>query len=291
MTVAPVASLAKSLAALVAMPQPIAPIVSDLTYAPGSARHRLDLWLPEVPNPPLVVFLHGGAFRQGDKSSVQMFARPILRTGFALASLNYRLSGEAIWPAQLHDLRAAFAFLREEAPGFGFDGSRIASFGPSAGGHLSAWAGIDLARDPQTRLAASVIWFPPVDFSHMDADMAVSGVTPMAPPNASPISPESLLIGAPVRDNPDLAWAAGPLSALESLAPGTALPPMLILHGALDPLIAAGQSQRLHDAVAAFGTCPRLEFSVLPGGTHGGGDFQRPGAILRTLGFLRAAFA
>lgn len=260
---------------------------TDLAYGQGP-RHVLDLELPDAANPPLVVFIHGGAFFVGDKTDGAAERAALLAAGFAVASVCYRFSSDAIWPAQLDDLCAAFAFLRRY-PG-GYDARRIASFGPSAGGHLSASIGIALSIDPSTRLAASVIWFPPVDFPTMDEDMAATGMERATGRNDGPDSPESRLIGATVADNPGLARAAGPIARLAELPPGAVLPDMLIMHGAKDPYIAAAQSRRLHTALAAHGTAPRLELDILPEGTHGGGSFAEPQTMLRVVAFLDAAF-
>jgi acetyl esterase/lipase len=179
-----------------------------------------------------------------------------------------------------------------EGPGvLGFDGTRIASFGPSAGGHLSASVGIALSADPATRLAASVVWFPPVDFPTMDDDMIATGTPRATGRNDDPNSPESRLIDASVADHPDLARAAGPIARLSDLPPGATLPDMLILHGALDPYIAPAQSHRLHAALAAHGSARRLTFEVLPLGTHGGGQFEDPETMAKVVAFLSAAFA
>lgn len=247
---------------------------SEIAYATTSSRTVLDVIVPDTESPPpLVVFIHGGAFRMGDKSDNLKERLTLVDAGFAVASVNYRFSTDAIWPAQLDDLRAAFAFLRASAARFGFDGSRVASFGPSAGGHLSATVGIALAASADTRLAASIVWFPPVDFTTMDSDIAATGIARATGRNDAPDSPESVLIGATVADNPALARAAGPIAQLDGLPAGAALPAFLILHGALDPYIAPEQSQRLHRALKAFCTASPLEIKILPGGTHGGGDF------------------
>ena len=134
---------------------------ADIRYAQTSPRQVLDLVVPDAATPPpVVVFIHGGAFRMGDKSDSLRERQALVDAGFAVASLNYRYATEAIWPAQLDDLRDAFGFLRGHADRFGFDATRIASFGPSAGGHLSANVGIALSATPETRLAASIVWFP-----------------------------------------------------------------------------------------------------------------------------------
>jgi acetyl esterase/lipase len=261
--------------------------IIDIAYGPD-ARHVLDLELPEAANPPLVVFIHGGAFFVGDKSDCAAERAALLAAGFAVASVHYRFTDTAIWPAQLDDLKAAFAFLRQYEGGY--DAARIASFGPSAGGHLSASIGIALSADPATRLVASVVWFPPVDFPTMDEDIIATGVERATGRNDGPKSPESRLIGAHVAENPDLARAAGPIARIAELPTGAVLPDMLIMHGAKDPYIAAAQSRRLHLALAAHGTASRLDLDILPQGTHGGGEFTEPAAMERVTAFLRTAF-
>jgi acetyl esterase/lipase len=264
----------------------------NLVYADRSPRNVLDLVLPEgAERPPLVVFIHGGAFRMGDKSDSAPERRALVEAGFAVASVNYRYSTEAIWPAPLDDLKSAFGFLRAGADRLGFDGSRIASFGPSAGGHLSASIGIALSASPDTRLAASIVWFPPVDFPTMDSDIEAAGTPRATGRNDAPDSPESVLIGATVANRPDLARAAGPIARLSELPPGAVLPSVLIMHGALDPYIAPAQSQRLHAALAAHGGSPRLEIDILPRGTHGGGSFEAPETMARVVAFLRDSLA
>ena len=265
---------------------------SDIAYAPHAPRTVLDVLVPETAAPPpVVVFIHGGAFRMGDKADNLRERLELVEAGFAVASVNYRYSTDAIWPAQLDDLRAAFAFLRAEAARFGIDGNRVASFGPSAGGHLSATVGIALSASPATRLRASVVWFPPVDFPTMDADIEATGIARATGRNDAPDSPESVLIGATVAENPTLARAAGPVAQLDALPAGAVLPSVLIMHGALDPYIAPEQARRLHRALAGFGTAPRLEIEILPGGTHGGGDFEDPQTMARVIAFLRSTLA
>lgn len=248
----------------------------------------LDLTVPASSHAmPLVVFIHGGAFWMGDKSDNTKERALLVDNGFAVATVNYRYSVDAIWPAQLDDLRDAFAFLRRNAGRFGVDPTRVASFGPSAGGHLSASCGVGFAANEETRLKASIVWYPPIDFPNMDSDIEATGVPRATGRNDAPDSPESALIGAPVGDNHALARAASPLGLLDDLPLGTVLPSFLIMHGALDPFIAAEQSRRLYAALQAFGTSPRLELEVLPQGTHGGGDFEKPETMAKVIAFLR----
>jgi acetyl esterase/lipase len=265
---------------------------TDIRYANRSPRNLLDIVVPDAADtPPLVAFIHGGAFFMGDKTDCAAERAVLLEAGFAVASLAYRFTSEAIWPAPLDDLKDAFAFLRANAATYGYDPRRMASFGPSAGGHLSASVAIALAADPATRIDAGVVWFPPVDFPTMDADIGATGIVRVTGRNDGPDSPESRLIGATVADHPALARAAGPIARLAELPPGARLPDLLIMHGARDPYIAAAQSRRLHVALAEHGTASRLDLDILPEGTHGGGEFAEPQTMQRVVDFLMASFA
>jgi acetyl esterase/lipase len=263
----------------------------DLPYAEWSERNRLDLYLPEGRQaPPVVVVIHGGGFRIGDKSGFDGTGPAglgaLLDAGLAVAAINYRYSSEAIWPAQLDDLRAAIAFVRDGGESYGYDGARIGVLGGSAGGHLAGWAALDLAADPATRLHAAVVQFPPVEFATMDADIEATGVSRRTGRNDAPDSAESALIGAPVAQAPALAEAASPLAALRALPPGTPLPAMLLMHGTEDAFIGRGQSGRLFAALLAHPGVGALEFVLLPDAGHGDGAFRDPANEARVAAFL-----
>jgi acetyl esterase/lipase len=265
---------------------------ADLVYADRSAaRNVMDIYVPEgVENPPIVVRIHGGGFIVGDKSNpdgLDMF----IRAGIAVASMNYRLSDQAVWPGQYDDLMDAFAFVRANGDALGYDETRIASFGASAGGHLSAVAGIALAADPATALKASVVWFPPILFSEMDADMATVGMTAMTGPTDDATSAESKLIGAAVGENRALAEAASPLTLLAALPAEAVLPPFLIMHGAEDTNISRIQSGRLFMALLSRPGTEELDYRLLPGSGHGSGAFRRLDAIAEVVDFLRVKLA
>ena len=213
---------------------------------------------------------------------------PIIEAGFAIVSINYRLSQHAIWPAQLEDLANVSRFLRTEAVEFGFDTDRLAAFGSSAGGHLAAVMGIAFADDPELRMNAVVDWFGPVHFQHMDHDMSLTGVDRDSPPNGEAGSPESDLIGAVVNDRPDLAYAASPLAFLEK---SHSAPPFLIMHGDSDPLIGSPQSVRLQEALQSRFGPQAAEYHLLPDTGHGGGAFDSSWAQNLVVEFLQRALA
>ena len=118
-------------------------VLHDIEYATvGGTSLLLDLYLPSDPvdDPvPLVLWVHGGGWRAGDKDPTR--APATLGEGYAIASVNYRLSDEAIFPAQIHDVKAAVRFLRGNADRFGLDPERFGAWGSSAGGHLVALLG------------------------------------------------------------------------------------------------------------------------------------------------------
>ena len=237
----------------------------------GSRPLELDLVLPPESGArvPLVVFLHGGGWRMGSRHSVgPAYAasgpfEQLAQAGIAVASIDYRLSGEATWPAQLHDAKAAVRWLRSRAAELGIDADRIAAWGESAGGHLAELLGLtaddaDLEGDVgitgcSSAVAAVVAWYAPSDVAAVATD---TGADP-----ADPSTREALLLGAPAADVPDIAAQASPITHVAAGAP-----PFLLLHGAADRFIPCVQSERLHAALVDAGV--DVEFEVFPGADH-----------------------
>lgn len=267
------------------------PTQANLVYSDLSSRNVLDLYLPDgVTGPvPVVVWVHGGAFMMGDKSGPQSLDA-LNAAGYAVASINYRLSGTDQWPAQLEDVVAAVAYLRANAEEMGIDPARVALFGASAGGHLVSTTGITLAADPATAVQAVVDWYGPVEFTTMDADIEESGVTRSTGRNDAADSPESALIGMSVADNPEEARKVSPLYALTQLPEGAMLPPFLIMHGGQDTFVGPKQSERLRDALMAAPGYRGVTYEFLPEGGHGSGSFQEAPATETVVAFLEDVF-
>lgn len=116
---------------------------TNVTYAARSSANILDIYLPATGNGPfpLVVFIHGGGFFAGSKTSGQAMREFVLARGYAVASIDYRLSGEAKFPAQIHDVKAAIRFLKANATTYAIDKNHVATWGESAGAGLAALAG------------------------------------------------------------------------------------------------------------------------------------------------------
>ena len=130
-------------------PRKPAPTHADVPYG-DHERHLVDFWRAESDSPtPLFVWIHGGGFRGGDKASIPAdLLRQCLQAGISCASINYRLSGHAPYPAQMHDSARAIQFLRTKAAEWNLDPKRFAAGGGSAGSGISQWLGFhdDMAR-------------------------------------------------------------------------------------------------------------------------------------------------
>ncbi|MEV8308278.1 alpha/beta hydrolase [Streptomyces flavidovirens] len=196
-----------------ACPAPGVRLLRGAVYAaPADTRPlELDLWLPAEPqgSVPVIVYIHGGAWRTGTRGGMGPRMRDwrpgpfprLARAGFAVASLDYRLSGEAVYPAQLDDVTAALAWLNARAAELGLDTRRIVTWGESAGAHLAAL----LALTAPVPISGCVAWYGPTDLITLP-DQAPPGTYDPADPS----TPEALLIGAPIADAPDRARTASP---------------------------------------------------------------------------------
>ena len=247
-------------------------ILSGVPYAdlPGVRPLELDLYLPptaDVGTPvPVVVFLHGGGWRLGSRRSLgPSYAgttphpfEQVAAAGVAVASADYRLSGERTWPAQLHDAKAAVRWLRSRGHEAGLDPARIGAWGESAGGHLAlllgltgAESGVDLDGDVgivggSSAVSAVAAWYAPSDLTALPGDL---GADPAAADTR-----EAQLLGAALSTVPDLARTASPITYASVVAP-----PILLLHGEADRLIPGVQSARLGAALRASGTRVEVE--------------------------------
>lgn len=250
-----------------AVERPVMRIMRDMAYVPdGHERQKLDLYLPAgEPNEPLplIVWVHGGAWLEGSKDRCP--AVGFVRRGYAVASINYRLSQHAIFPAQIEDCQAAIRWLRAHAAEYRIDPNRFGAWGASAGGHLVALLGTAggveaFDSGPQanvsSRVQAVCDFFGPTDFSQ------ISGFWSMMDHDA-PDSPESKLIGGPIQENPALVQRANPIAYVTNDDP-----PFLIVHGDKDPLVPHHQSELLYDALKKAGV--ETTFYAVRGGGHGG---------------------
>ena len=269
-------------------------ILRDLRYARAETRDLLlDLYLPEASERralPLIVWVHGGAWRMGSKNDCRE-ALPLLDEGCAIASVGYRLSDAASFPAQIRDCKAAVRWLRQHAAEYHLDPQRFGTWGPSAGGHLvsllgvsagvSAWdapeAGYEAAQGPSSAVQAVCDWFGPSDFTHMNDE-------PGEQDHFAPDSPESQLIGGPVLSNLAAVAAANPITYLTS-GRGD-LPPFLICHGDQDRTVPPNQSVLLQAALSEAGG--EASLMIVPGAGHGFQGWAYATVLERVKAFFRA---
>lgn len=231
----------------------------------GHERQRLDLYLPKGgKNLPLIILIHGGAFMAGSKEGEN--PSRWLKKGYAVASLNYRLSQHAVFPAAVQDCKAAVRWLRAHAAENRIDANRFGVFGASAGGYLATMLGVtghvtgfDVGDNPgvSSRVQAVADWFGPTDFLQMDAHRLPEGMV-----HDAADSPESRFIGGPIQQNRDKVRKANPITYVTKDAP-----PFLIAHGDRDPLVPHHQSEILLAALRKAGV-PASLYTVRGGG-HG----------------------
>lgn len=268
---------------------PYATVLSD-TGQPQTL--HMDIYLPPGASDPtpLVIWVHGGGWQAGTYQTAPALALPLLQNGIAVASVQYRLSGTAIFPAQIHDVKGAVRFLRANAATYNLDSARFAAWGTSAGGHLvallGASAGVPAAEGDtggnsgvSSRVQAVVDYFGPTDILNMQLDVTT-------PPGSafdhdSPASPESRLIGfdgpgegigvlranqnnpaPPFPEKIELVTLANPV---EHVTPDD--PPFFIAHGTNDVVVPIAQSTRLNSALSAAAV--EVSFSAVAGAGHG----------------------
>jgi acetyl esterase/lipase len=268
------------------------PAVKDAAYATLSEAQKLDLYLPEGEGPfPVVVSIHGGGFMMGDKADAMGTAGfdQLLAEGYAVAAVNYRLSGEATFPAAVEDVKAAVRWLRANAATYNLNPDAIGAWGASAGGNLAAMLGTscgaaeiegaDLGNADQSSCVQAVVdWFGPTDFLQMDAQFEG---TDCPQTHDAADSPESAYLGAPIQDVPELAAQANPITYVTAGAP-----PFLIQHGTADCNVPPQQSQLLYDALTAAGADAGL--TLIDGAGHGGSQFWEAANWQMVVDFLNA---
>lgn len=253
-------------------------IEEGVVFGQGGGRDlRCDVFAPPggAERAPAVLLVHGGGWRQGDRTQMRGYGILIGRLGFVCVASEYRLTPEAPWPAQVHDVKAALRWMRANAATLGLDPDRIAISGNSAGGHLSlfaagtqddpAWEGEGGNAGAGTRVAASIAFYPPVSF--VKPDGSLGGFA-------------SVLLG----ENPSVeaARAAAPETYLSP-----AFPPTLLIHGTSDELVPVGESSLVFDRLSRAGVPAEMHlYAGQPHGFDAAPAFGRQSAEVMAL-FLR----
>lgn len=255
----------------------------DLQYvARGDPSQSLDLYLPQAASEkplPLIVWIHGGGWSTGSKDGCP--AVGYVHQGYAAASVEYRFSQKAVFPAQIQDCQAAIRWLRANSSKYNIDPDHIGVWGESAGGHLVALLGttggkkmfpaIGGNEDQSDRVQAVCDWYGPTDFNTVmaqaEADTNVKSVIQFNTKD----DPYSKLIGVHLGTDPDKAEAVSPVHYVSRESA-----PILIMHGTKDALVPYAQSQELADALQKAGV--EVILQKLPGAGHTGPAFHLPAA-------------
>lgn len=256
-------------------PRPAPPVpagvkaLRDIAYLDnGHARQKLDLYLPEKSDGPLpvIIWVHGGGWATGSKDGCPPLRQGFVGRGYAVASIGYRLSGDAVFPAQIQDCKAGIRWLRAHAKEHGLDPERFGAWGSSAGGHLVALLGTsagvkDFDAGPNLEASSAVQavcdFYGPTDFEKFV-------MTPGFESHAAAGSPESRLIGGVVMENKDKAARVNPITYVDK-----ADAPFLIVHGDKDTTVPHNQSEALFEALKKAGVS--AHFHTIQGAGHGTG--------------------
>ncbi len=279
-------TLLASLTLLTAIVAPIRAekIIQDLTFATvGENSLQLDLYLPETAKPAgLIIWVHGGAWRAGSRKEVDL--KGMVTRGWAVASVDYRLSTVARFPAQIHDIKAAIRYLRAHAADYNLPSSRFVIAGSSAGGHLAALVGVT---NGLATLEGTV-----GDFTGQSS--AVQAIVDLyGASNLTTILQQStpqglnmrkpaldLLLGGQPESVVELARLASPVFQVEASDP-----PLFLAHGDQDPQMPINQSHELHGAYEKLGL--PVVFKVMHGSEHGGPAFSADANLNLIDSFLR----
>ena len=250
---------------------------TDIDYVgDGHIGHKMDIHLPENAkgNSKVIVLIYGSAwFSNKDKAEAyKIYGKPLMDAGFAVATINHRASGDAKFPAQINDVKAAIRFLRANAKKYNLDTSFVGITGFSSGGHLSALAGAtngvrekssgdvkvsiegDLGKykNYSSKVDAVVDWFGPIDMSRMqNCETYKEG-----------FSPEAALVGGPSAEHPDMCKLLSPLTYLDKSDPK-----FLVIHGDDDDVVPICQSKFLVEELKKHGLLE--DFIIVPKGKHG----------------------
>jgi acetyl esterase/lipase len=251
----------------------------DVNYVPGghNPRQALDLFVPDKANSinkmdpvPLIIWIHGGGWRSGDKSDGDSIMAVLLGYGFAVASIDYRLTNEANYPAQVFDSKAAVRFLRANAAKFHVDPGKFGALGMSAGGHLVSILGTTPGakilegnlgnNNVPSNVQAVASWCGVIDFSTINQQAAqLKAVSFIRQVVREFLGDDPEKVGARAKE-------ASPVSYV-----GKGNPPFLIVHGNKDELVPYAQAQEFFNLLKGKGV--PVSFFTVKGGGHGSGDF------------------
>jgi acetyl esterase/lipase len=252
----------------------------------GETTLGLDLYRAPQTDAPLVLYVHGGGWRSGDKADAHTERlAPLAAYGVTVASVDYRLVPGAAFPDQVHDLKGAVRWPRSQAPSLGLRSDRLGIWGASAGAYLGSLVALTAGDDDwegavggnleqSSEVQAVVHWFG-------QSDLLVSGSRTDVEAGLLPFAFEAGLLG--VRSVVDAADRARGLSLITRVS--AQAPPFLIAHGDRDHVVAPSEGEALHHALSRAGA--DTQFMLLGGAGHEGPEFNRPATLAMTAAWLR----
>ncbi|MGK7377350.1 alpha/beta hydrolase fold domain-containing protein [Planococcus sp. 1R117A] len=270
----------------------------DLDYGSNSEAQKLDIYLPnEGEGPfPVIVAIHGGGFREGDKTGADLTAMiEGVNRGYAVVAVNYRLSREAFFPAAISDVKAAIRYVKANAEEYNVNPEKVAAWGGSAGAHLAALIGttgddgslngkntenINFSSEVQ----AVVDWYGQIDFLKIDEQFAESGITSKLGSRSTADSPESKYMGRNILEKTEEVKKANPESYITENDPA-----FLIQHGTADPNVPVQQSIDFAGKLADVLGKNKVELTLFEGAVHGGEPFESEENLEEVFNFLDRA--
>ena len=249
-------------------------IEENVVFGSGGGRDlTCDVFTPpdEATDRPALLILHGGAWRNGDKSQLKYYGIQLARYGYLCVCSEYRLSGESTWPAQVHDAKAAVRWMRGNAGTLGIDAERIAVTGNSAGGHLA----LMLAATPDTPGLEG-------DGGHEDASSRCAAAIAIYPPTSlTGVTEEESAVG-------ELFGGEASDEVVEAASPVTyahrSFPPTMLVHGNADEVVPVASSFAMYDALSDCGAAVEMHiFDRQPHAFDTEVDFARQIADLSAL--------
>ncbi|MDN3427476.1 alpha/beta hydrolase [Microbacterium sp. APC 3898] len=267
----------------------------DVEYAGPFSAQKLDIYLPnEGEGPfPVIVAIHGGGFMRGDKTGPDI--APMLEgvnRGYAVVSVNYRLSGEALFPSAISDVKAAIRYVKANAEEYNLDPEKVAAWGGSAGGNLAALAGTSGDEDSlngrhtenleySSEVQAVVDWYGQIDFLKLDEQFEESGITPKMGKRNRDESPESKYIGGNITEKVEEVKKANPATYITENDPA-----FFIQHGTADPNVPTQQSIDFAEKLTAVLGEQKVELTLIDGAVHGGEPFNSEENLEKVFDFL-----